>query len=157
MRYAAQTKTSVYDSRQEIESTLSRYGAAKFAYFSEDTRACVAFELSGKRIRFLVPLPDKQSEEFQTKKHYNDFRDLTPEESAKAWEQACRQRWRALALIIKAKLEYVESGIVTIEEEFMSNIVLPNGKTVAETLVPQLDQLYRTGRIPLLLPEGIDG
>lgn len=149
MRYAAQTSVPVERSRNEIEETLYRYDANKFAYFTEENRACVAFELSGKRIRFIVPLPSKS--QFQTKKHYNSTRQRTSEEIQKVWEQACRQRWRALALAVKAKLEWVETGIVTIEEEFMPYIVLPNGKTVAETLIPQLDQLYRTGKIPALL------
>lgn len=76
MRYAAKTSVPVSSSRSEIEDILARYGATKFAYFSEDSRACVAFELGEKRIRFVLPLPDKQSEEFRTKKHYNSFRDL---------------------------------------------------------------------------------
>jgi hypothetical protein len=44
----------------------------------------------------------------------------------KAWKQAYHQRWRALALAIKA----VESGIATFEEEFLAHIALPNGSTV---------------------------
>ena len=44
-----------------------------------------------------------------------------------AWEQVCRQRWRALLLIIRAKLEAVASGITTLENEFLANIVLPDG------------------------------
>lgn len=153
MRYAANTDVPVERSRAEIEATLSRYGANKFAYFSEENRACIAFEIGGKRIRFIVPLPLRSEDKFQVKPHYNSTRQRTPEEIEKVWEQACRQRWRALALAVKAKLEWVETGIVSIEEEFMPYIVLPNGKTVAETLIPELNQLYKTGKIPRLLPE----
>lgn len=37
----------------------------------------------------------------------------TPEQAVQAWEQATRQCWRALALIMKVKLEAVESGSCT--------------------------------------------
>lgn len=48
----------------------------------------------------------------------------------KAWEQATRQRWRALHLVVKAKLEAVESGITVFDDEFLAHIVLPDGGTV---------------------------
>ena len=35
-------------------------------------------------------------------------------------DQACRQRWRALLLVIKAKLEAVTAGISTVETEFLA-------------------------------------
>ncbi len=93
---------------------------------------------------------------FRTDK--NDFR-LTPTGRARtensqyeAWEQACRQRWRALNLVIKAKLEAVECGISVFEDEFMSNIVLPGGQTVGDFMKPQIAQAYISGEMPKLLP-----
>ena len=47
-----------------------------------------------------------------------------------AWEQACRQHWRALLLIIRAKSAAVESGITTLESEFLANVLLPDGGTI---------------------------
>ena len=67
------------------------------------------------------------------------------------WEQSCRRRWRALLLIIRAKLEAVESGIATLESEFLANLVLPDGGTVGDWLEPQIDQAYATGRMPPML------
>ena len=72
------------------------------------------------------------------------------------WEQACRQRWRALLLIIRAKLEAVESGITTLESEFLANLVLPDGGTIdggtiGEWLAPQIAEAYGTGRMPPML------
>lgn len=155
MRYAAQTSVSVERSRAEIESILTKYGANKFAYFSEDIKACIAFEISGKRIRFILPLPDKREDQFKYRKHYSSQKLNTPEQQITIWEQSCRQRWRALALAIKAKLEWVETGIVTVEEEFLPYIVTANGKTVAEMVMPQLEQIYQSGFIPKLLPESV--
>lgn len=59
-------------------------------------------------------------------------------------------------MAIKAKLEWVETGIVTIEEEFLPYIVTQNGRTVAELLMPQLNQIYEHGFMPRLLPENVE-
>jgi hypothetical protein len=69
----------------------------------------------------------------------------------KTWEQSCRERWRALLPIIRAKLEAVESVITTLESEFMANILLPDGGTIGEWLAPQIDEAYGTGRMPPML------
>ena len=122
---------------------------------TDEGRAVIAFELVGKRIRFILPLPDKNQDEFRYKRHYNTRKLRNPEALHAVWEQACRQRWRALALAVKAKLEWIETGIVTVEEEFLPYIVTASGKTVAEMLIPQLNQLYESGKIPKLLPEHI--
>lgn len=72
----------------------------------------------------------------------------------KAWEQACRQKWRALCLCIKAKLEAVEAGISVFEDEFLANIVDPvSGRTVGEVMRPQIAVSYERGGVPLLLNE----
>ena len=70
----------------------------------------------------------------------------------KLWEQATRQCWRALALVVKAKLEAVEANIATFEEEFMAHIVMPDGKTVAEHARPMIASAYKSGKIQPLLP-----
>ena len=55
-------------------------------------------------------------------------------------------------LVIKAKLEAVTAGISTIETEFLANIVPPNNTTAGEWILPQIDQAYRNGAMPPLLP-----
>lgn len=59
----------------------------------------------------------------------------------------------ALALVIKAKLEAVESGISIFEDEFMANIVLPDGQSVSEFMRPQIALAYDKGDMPKLLPD----
>lgn len=151
MRYAAETTVPVERSRAEIEHTLARYGATRFAYATEQHRAQIVFEVNNRRVRFIVPLPDRDSRDF-TIGRYGKVR--KPEETFKRWEQACRQRWRALALAIKAKLEVVEAGISTFESEFLAHVVLPSGETVGEWFAPQLEATYTSGRMPPLLLEG---
>jgi len=69
-------------------------------------------------------------------------------QSEALWQQACRARWRALLLCIKAKLEAIESGITEFEDEFLPYIVLPDGRTAAEWLRPQIAIAYKTNRMP---------
>jgi hypothetical protein len=73
--------------------------------------------------------------------------------SAAKWEQAERQKWRALLLVIKAKLECVENKIATFEEEFLAQIIMPGDKTVAEMILPQIEGAYASGRVQPLLEE----
>ena len=55
-------------------------------------------------------------------------------------------------MVIKAKLEAVESGISIFEEEFLAHLVLPDGKTVGQFMLPQVEAAYETGKMPKLLP-----
>ena len=146
--YASDTKVSSAQSRQEIERTLERYGADQFMYGWEEERAMVGFRASGRQVRFMLTMPDRNNRDFTH--HSRGAR--TAEAAAKQFEQAVKQRWRALALVVKAKLEAVEAGITTFDEEFMAHIILPNGQTTADFMVPQIQRAYETGQMPPLLP-----
>lgn len=154
MKYASQTSVSSDKSKAEIEATLRRYGADKFASMWEDGRATIQFCLKSKMVRFVLPLP--AAEDFKMVEKWGIPREDTPEGAALRWEQACRQRWRALALAIKAKLEAVECGITSFEEEFMAHIVVPgqHGKTMGQLMLARVDEAYATGKAPALGWEG---
>jgi hypothetical protein len=149
-QYAKDTSVSTEASRAEIERTLQRYGAEAFAYGWTGDRAQIQFAANGRQIRFVLELPDKDDDEFRL----TPGRGLERSEAQAyaAWEQACRQRWRALALVVKAKLEAVEAGISDFEDEFLSHILLPDGTTAGAWLRPQIAQAYETGRMPEMLP-----
>jgi hypothetical protein len=147
-RYAANTEVSSTKSRDEIERILQRYGADQFMYGWQDQAAVVAFRANDRRVRFILPLPDRQSREFTH--HSKGPRDESA--AARLYEQAIRQRWRALALVIKAKLEAVEAGISEFEDEFLANIMLPTGQTVGEWMRPQVADAYLSGTMPPMLP-----
>lgn len=149
MAYAESTSVSSEKSRAEIDRVIGRYGAEQFAYGWDQGRAMVGFKMHNRQIRFILPLPDRNSREF---KQTPTGRGRTSAAAEAAYEQAVRQKWRALALVIKAKLEAVESGIVTFEQEFLANIVLPNGQTVGEWTAPQIEGVYATHDMPALLP-----
>lgn len=152
-RYAAQTDVSASKSRDEIERTLSRYGADQFLYGWKDSDAVVGFRMEGRQVRFVLPLPSRDDKAFTEYVSRGKLWERTEEAARKLYEQAVRQRWRALALVIKAKLEAVESGIAIFEDEFMANIVLPNGQLVGEQVRPAIANAYQTGQMPTLLPD----
>ncbi len=148
--YAEKTSVSTEKSRAEIERTLQKYGADQFMYGWDQERAIVGFRMAGRQIKFLLPMPNKLDRQFT---HTARGKLRNKETTYKEWEQACRQKWRALFLVIKAKLEAVEAGIAIFEDEFMANIVLPNGGTVSEFMLPQITHAYEQGDMPKLLPK----
>lgn len=154
-KYAQQTTVSSEKSRNEIERILMRWGASSFMYGTSPSRAIVAFEAYGRRVQFRLPMPDRDADEFKRTPARRNVR--TPEQREAAYEQAVRQRWRALALVIKAKLEAVEAGITEFEDEFLSHIMLPGGQTAGDWLRPQIASAYETGRMPPLLPAPPEG
>ena len=149
-RYANQTNVTGDRSRSEIERTLKRYGADSFMYGTRGSTAAVQFEVKGRRILFRLELPNPNSREC-THSSTGRVRRST-DQALEAWEQACRQRWRALALIVKAKLEAVEAGISSFELEFLPYTVLPGGGTVGDWALPQIALAYETGQMPPMLP-----
>lgn len=149
MRFAQDTSVSVEKSKGEIERILTRYGATEFASGWKKERAMMQFRMNERIIRFVLPIPDK--EEFRTTP--SGRRSRNENAVIVAWEQGCRQRWRALLLSIKAKLESAESGIEEFDTAFMGQIVMPNGKTMAEIELPRIESAYKSGKMPVALLE----
>ena len=158
-RYAENTVVSVEKSRMEIERLLQRYGCDDFVYRSTMAMAQIGFRmprrprgaLAGRMVRFDLELPEREDFRMTSGRRPRARDDAA---TFKAWEQGCRQRWRALALVIKAKLEAVETGITSFEVEFMAHMVVPGGKVFHEVALPQIAVAYETGRLPPLLGSG---
>ncbi len=113
-----------------IELTLKKYGADRFAYFTETSKAIICFEVHERRIRFNLPLRGDKAD------------DSSPN----------RRLWRALLLCVKARLEAVESGIETFEEAFLAHVVMPDGATVYEHTAKAIEAHYKGGNHAPLLP-----
>lgn len=152
MSYAVATEVSVEKSQAEIQRMLTRAGATKFMTGFDDAQAMMMFVLRSRTFKFVLPLPDRKSDEFQKRRvtAYSS-RKATPEEAYKKWEQACRSRWRCLALAIKAKLEAVAIGLTTFEQEFLAFIMTDDGRTVGERIIPQLEDATASGKAPTFL------
>jgi hypothetical protein len=140
--YAANTTVPIEKSQAEVKKILQRYGATAFMFFESQKAAIIAFELKGRRIKFNVPMPDPIAQ------------NARPVLRNK-YDQLCRSRWRALCLAIKAKLECVDSGITSLDQEFLAHIVLPNGQSFGDIYIPQIDSAYQTNEMPPLLPGAV--
>lgn len=152
MIYAARTETSVEKTKADIERLLLKHGAVGIlnAWSKERGKATIQFELSDRVVRFVLPLPQPNETQFYILPQGRGRR--SPKAAEEKWEQACRERWRALFLVIKGKLEAAATGIETFEESFLSHIVMPDtGRTVWESVRDPIKLTY-SGRVdvPLL-------
>lgn len=149
MAYAATTDVPVSKSRAEIERLLTRHRCSKFMAGVDHDRhiATVQFQAHNRVVKFEITLPDAKDPRF--KKMKNSYLQRSQSGIDKCVEQEERTKWRALLLVIKAKLEAVESNIATFEDEFLAHVLLPNQQTVAEYIGPTVAQIYETGRMPL--------
>lgn len=150
--YAASTDVSAGRSRDEIERTLVRYGARAFQYGWADNHAAVSFIMNERQVRLVVSMPDPQAAEYT---RTPTGRSRTKAQADQAYQQSVRQKWRALALVVKAKLEAVDAGISDFETEFLAWTVLPTGRTVAEEIGPQVADAYLNHSVqPLQIERG---
>ena len=131
MPYAERTKVTFEKTISEIMGMLRKRGALQVGQVEEEARLTVMFAMNDRQVRFRV-----------------------------AWEkspQSQRQRARALLLVIKAKLESIDSGVETFEQAFLANIVLADGKTVHERVAGDLAIEYRNAKPTMFLLPGPDG
>jgi len=145
MAFAEDTKVPLEQSIAEIIGMVRRAGAAQIGQMESADSYLVAFTLGGRNIRFTVPLVT----EYGGPASHGNGRAVDPQR----WiDQRNRQKGRALMLVIKAKLESIESGVETFEQAFLANIVTANRQTVYERIAGQLGVEYDTGKVaPLML------
>jgi len=145
MTYAARTEVPFERSIGEIVAALRKAGADRIGQMDGNTEFALQFELADRSIRFRLPF-------------------MTGDEAAAAAgprqtviavaEQWRRQRGRALLLVVKAKLESIASGIETVEQAFLANVVMPGDMlTVHERISGNIAFEYRQ-RSPHPLLEG---
>ena len=146
--YASDTTVDSSGSRAEIERTLVRFGARRFQYgWDRDTnQAVISFVYRDREVEFRLTLPPRDHPDVK----YSPTRRLqrSPAAQEQAWELLTRQRWRALALGIKAKLALVEAEITSFEQEFLAATKFPDGGTVGDWVEPIILNAYQLGRAP---------
>lgn len=146
--YAAGTAVPLDRSKAEIERMLRRYGCNQFGSgWAQGEKgvsyAHVTFKHGSTSIMLALPMPNYNELAKDGRGHRRNKTELD-----NAYAQEERRRWRALCLIIKAKLEAVSTGISTLEREFFSDLVLPDGSTLGDRLIPQLEAI-QNGRLAL--------
>lgn len=145
MAYAENTKVPLEQSIAEIIGMVRKAGAQQLGQFQERDRFLIMFTLGDRQMKFTVPLVTTYDGPLRSGNG-------RPVDAKARIEQMNRQKGRALMLVIKAKLESVESGVETFEQAFLANIVVHGGQTVYDEIRKPLALQYTEGKIaPLML------
>ena len=124
-RYAEGTKVSIASSRAEIMHILAVHGVEKQATAVGPEGDQIIFELQDRQFRLSIAKPT-----------LTEIRRMYPnayDEQAKM-DGEHRRRWRANVMLLKAKLEFIDSGDTTIEREMMPYMVTKGGQTIGELI-----------------------
>jgi hypothetical protein len=100
--YAESTRVPVQRSIAEIERLLSLYGAERVALDLGQDMMGVAFRLGGRLMRIAVPRPDPKSAAVVFTPKRMLVRDRAT--AKRMHEKAMMARWRALLLMVRARL-----------------------------------------------------
>lgn len=143
-KYANTTSIDVAKTRGHIEAILGQYGATAFAFATQSNESMISFQIGGKTFKFILSEPPREQFEFTA-----TGRSRGRAGAEQAHKQARRQVWRALFLIIKAKLVGVDEGITTIEREFLADMVVRStGETVGQLAIEQMKLAEQNGTAP---------
>jgi hypothetical protein len=134
MAYAEKTDVPAARSQQQLVDLLKKHKAEQVAIGWSEAHGQAGFQLGGRVYKVTVPM-------------------AKPGRGVNV-PQVERARWRTLLLVVKAKLEAVDAGITTIEQEFLSNTVLPDGSTVFEQTQQTIERAYVEGHVRPLLELG---
>lgn len=142
MTYAAATTVPFERSVADIVTTIKRAGAQQIGQMDDPAFFAIQFTLGERMIRFRLPMPTMSEMPMRDGRN----RLLSRKQREERLDQTKRSRARALLLVIKAKIESVESGIETIEQAFLANVVMSNGETVYDRISQPIAIEYQTGR-----------
>ena len=145
--YATGTIVSYEKSVNDIRRLLMAAGATHYAFGEDPERAMVQFGLHGLHYRFEVRRPT-----------WDDLIDRYERTSRvdkpKAIDAEWRRRWRARFLWVKAQLEFAEVEPKEFSRAMLAHLVLPDGQTLGQWSVPQVEAMYSDGKMPPLLGSG---
>lgn len=156
MAYAEGTSVPVEKSVGEIVKLVKKAGAERIAQYEEPGAIAVQFFMNDRMLRFRVQFPTWEEMPKRDSGNYR-YNDIPVERRKVKADATRRQRARALLLVIKAKLESVESQVESFDEAFLPNIVMSDGLTVMERIREPLALEYQSGKPMPMLLEGPNG
>ena len=158
--YATGTKVDTGRSRVEIERTLERFGATGFMFARDDDEQVfiVGFRREGRGYRFVLAMVDRETFRFNKPRYsYQEHGAQRAENTIdKMTDQETKRRWRSLANFVKATLDATDTGIIDFDTAMLPHLVLPDGRTMAQAITPQVDAALqgKNPNISLALPAG---
>jgi hypothetical protein len=144
-RYASGTSVTVDRSITQIRQLVLRFGADKFAVATGRRTATVAFAYKGRPVKFDLSLPDQDDPVFLVTETGRPRRN--PKAPLEAWDRECRAKWRSLHLLLKALFVAIEEGLLDFDRAFMHDIVMPDGRTVGQKLLPVVQEAISRGDV----------
>ena len=134
-KYAKNTSVTIAKSKIQIQDLLTNWGIKEFFFGTSPRGDGIGFKYKEKVYKHNVPMPPNK----------NTFTD-------KQYNQQVRQRWRILYMSLKMKLEEIDSGGISFEDQFLAMMCLPDGSTVGGfmKLPENLGRLEKT-QMPRLL------
>ena len=127
-KYAKYTDVPVRNSKVHIEKLLVDWGIEEFFFGTSPRGEGIGFKFRDKVYKISVPVPNDGSE--QTK----------------------RQMWRILFMSLKMKLEEIDAGLISFDDQFLAQMALPDGSTVSDFMkLPKNLELLQQAKMPLLL------
>lgn len=132
-RYAARTEVPISRSQDQVKVELRKVGADQIGVMESSTQAFVVFLVRDVRYRITT----------------------APFKAAKGQdiEQEQRRQWRAILLLVKAKVVSIMEGISTVEREFLADAIMPDGSTWADHAPRMIAAAYKEGGAPRLMLE----
>lgn len=131
-RYAEGTKVSVESSRGEITGILAKHGVQRMGWMGGPEGDQLMFELAGGSYRLDIRRPT--AEELRARDSHEYAYPDNVDWAGKV-EPEWRRRWRANVLLLKAKLEFIDSGDTTLARELLPYRLLKGGQTVEDLIV----------------------
>jgi len=127
-KYAKDTDVPVSRSKLHIERLLTDWGIEEYFFGTSSRGDGIGFKFSDKTYKLSVPVANDCSEKTR------------------------RQMWRILFMSLKMKLEEIDAGLITFEDQFLSQMALPNGSTVGQFMkLPENIALLNKSEMPLML------
>lgn len=123
--YAQGTKVAVTKTLAEIEDLVRKRGGQRFYRGEQEARMVLGWWQSERMLMFGVAMPPLK--QFEKKPRGYGSRPMA--EQIGLQEQAMREQWRAVLLVIKAKNADVDAKIETFEEAFLGQLVVPDPET----------------------------
>ena len=122
-------------SKVQVQELLINYGIEEFFFGTSPRGDGIGFKYEGRIYKHNVPMPSQ--DDYRTDNQY---------------EQAVRQRWRIFYMSLKMKLEEIQSGGISFEDQFLSMMTLPDGSTVGDFMrLPENLARIQSTKMPKLL------
>ncbi len=133
-KYAKYTKVSIKDTKMHVEKLLVNWGIEEFFFGTSPRGAGIGFKYKERTYKVSVPVSNDMSDREQ------------------------RQMWRIFYMSLKMELEKIDAGLISFEDQFLSQMALPDGSTIADFIkLPQNAELLGKSEMPKMLtsPRGI--